>query len=395
MKPISRLIITILPFLCLLVAGPKAKAVVPPPDGGYPNFTTAEGTQALQSLTTGTGNTGVGWRALFADTTGSFNTGLGAGALVLNQADSNTAVGAVALLLNTSGTANVAVGTDALLSNDGGSNNTAVGNQALFSNIGNGTNAGNENTAMGSGALSNNVTSSNNTALGSSALSSSTGGDNTGIGRRALFNNIEGNGNTAVGDNTLFSNTSGGFNTALGFNAGGGVTTAHDVICIGALAAGENVDNSCYIAGIFNQTSAMGIPVLINSNSKLGTTTSSRRFKEAIKPMDQVSEELYALRPVTFRYKKEIDPAGTSQLGLVAEEVEKVNPDLVVRDNEGKAYSVRYDQVNAMLLNEFLKEHRKVEKLERTVEGLAAQLQKVTARIETNQDAAQVALSTQ
>ena len=121
--------------------------------------------------------------------------------------------------------------------------------------------------------------------------------------------------------------------------------------------------NTCYIASIFGQTSASGIPVLINSDNKLGTTTSSKRFKEDIKPMDKTSETLFALNPVTFRYKKEIDSAGTSQFGLVAEDVEKMNPDLVVRDKEGKPYSVRYDQVNAMLLNEFLKEHRKVEEL--------------------------------
>jgi len=119
--------------------------------------------------------------------------------------------------------------------------------------------------------------------------------------------------------------------------------------------------NACYIASIFGQTTASGIPVLIDSNNKLGTTTSSERFKEDIKPMGKTSETLFALKPVTFRYKKEIDSAGTSQFGLVAEEVEKINPDLVVRDKEGKPYSVRYDQVNAMLLNEFLKEHKKVQ----------------------------------
>ena len=120
-------------------------------------------------------------------------------------------------------------------------------------------------------------------------------------------------------------------------------------------SAGES--NTCYIKSIFGQTNNLGSAVFIDANNKLGTLTSSKRFKEEIKPMDKVSEALFALKPVTFRYKKEIDPAGTPQLGLVAEEVEKVNPDLVVRDKEGKPYSVRYDQVNAMLLNEFLKEH--------------------------------------
>jgi trimeric autotransporter adhesin len=149
--------------------------------------------------------------------------------------------------------------------------------------------------------------------------------------------------------------------------------------------------NACYIASIFGQTTASGVPILITSNNKLGTITSSKRFKEDIKPMGDTSETLFALNPVTFRYKKEIDPAGTSQFGLVAEDVEKMNPDLVVRDKEGKPYSVRYDQVNAMLLNEFLKEHRKVERLEATVleqqkqiKALAAGLGKVSAQLEMN-----------
>jgi len=114
------------------------------------------------------------------------------------------------------------------------------------------------------------------------------------------------------------------------------------------------VKNACFIGQIFGATSVTGIPVLINSNDRLGTMTSSRRFKEEIKLMERASEALLALKPVTFRYKKNIDAAGTSQFGLVAEDVEKVNPDLIVRDKEGKPYSVRYDAVNAMLLNEFL-----------------------------------------
>jgi hypothetical protein len=120
---------------------------------------------------------------------------------------------------------------------------------------------------------------------------------------------------------------------------------------------------------------------------------SSARFKEAIKPMDKASEAILALKPVTFRYKKNMDPAGTSQFGLVAEDVEKVNPDLVVRDEEGKPYSVRYDQVNAMLLNEFLKEHRKVEQMEKQTEALTAGLQKVGAQLELSKPAPQAVLN--
>src|SRR5205823_13016161 len=179
----------------------------------------------------------------------------------------------------------------------------------------------------------------------------------------------------AIGNSALNSNTTGSDNTAIGFSSGVAVTTANNVICIGARVAGANVSNTCYIGSIFGQTSSAGTAVFINSDGKLGTTTSSKRFKEDIKPMGKSSEALLALQPVTFRYKKEIDPAGTPQLGLVAEDVEKVNPDLIVRDREGKPYSVRYDQVNAMLLNEFLKEHRKVEELKKNFESKLAEQQ--------------------
>ena len=207
--------------------------------------------------------------------------------------------------------------------------------------------------------------------------------------------------NTAIGDQALFANTTGFDNVALGTGAGFSATTGAANVYIGAGmngVAGES--NSCYIASIFGQTTTSGIPVLINSNNKLGTTTSSKRFKEDIKPMDKASEPLFSLKPVSFHYKKDIDPTRTPQLGLVAEDVEKVNPDLVVRDKEGKAYSVRYEQVNAMLLNEFLKEHRafleeqvKVERLEKQVAALTAGLQKVSAQLESNKTAPQTALN--
>jgi len=188
----------------------------------------------------------------------------------------------------------------------------------------------------------------------------------------------------------------------LGLGAGINVTTADSVISIGA--DGDNVSNSCYIGNIWAQTSPEGAAVFVSSSGKLGTTTSSRRFKEEIKPMERASEALFALKPVTFRYKKEIDPQGIPQFGLVAEDVEAVNPDLVVRDKEGKVNTVRYEQINAMLLNEFLKEHKKVEQLETTVaqqrngmEVLATQLkeqttqiQKVTAQIEMSRPASRV-----
>jgi hypothetical protein len=215
---------------------------------------------------------------------------------------------------------------------------------ALFSNT-----IGRWNVANGGGALSSNVTGESNIA----------------IGQQAMQSNISGSDNTAVGFEALPDNTNGSHNIAVGDGAGVNVMTADRVICIGAV--GEDISNSCYIGQIFNATCIGGSPVFIDANNKLGTITSSRRFKDDIKPMEQASETLFALKPVIFHYKKEIDPTRISQFGLVAEEVEKVDPDLVVRDREGKPYSVRYDQVNAMLLNEFLKEHKKVQDLEVTV----------------------------
>src|SRR5262249_13984689 len=201
------------------------------------------------------------------------------------------------------------------------------------------------------------------TAMGFKALASSTSGSNDAFGYKALGNNTTGFLNTAFGDLALSNNTTGAFNVALGAVAGSTATTGSNNIYIGFGingVAGEN--GACYIGSVFNATSAGGTPVFINGSGKLGTITSSARFKEGIKPMNAASETLFALRPVIFHYKKELDPAETSQFGLVAEEVEKVEPALVVRDKEGKPYTIRYDQVNAMLLNEFLKEHRKVEK---------------------------------
>ena len=428
LKTTPPLLIT-LTLLCFGLL-PDARAVSPAPDGGYPGGNTAEGQNALLSLTTGGFNTANGWLSLRAVTTGSFNTAVGAGTLLANTGDENTATGTAGLLSNTTGIQNTANGAFALFSNTEGSFNTATGDQALLHNI-----TGTVNTAIGAGALANNTTGDHNTAIGgdfvlfsnttgslntatgvSALAANTTGNGNTAIGADALPHNITGAGNTAVGafalsnttgsentaigDEALVNNTTGGGNIVLGAFAGSGITTANNVICIGA--AGNDVDNSCYIGQIFGATSVNGVAVLVNSNGRLGTMTSSLRFKEDIKPMDKASEALFALRPVTFRYKKEIDPVGTSQLGLVAEDVEKIAPELVVRDKDGKAYSVRYEQVNAMLLNEFLKEHRKVESLEAALDTVKkrlneqeARIQKVSAEVEVSEPAAKTALNSQ
>jgi Chaperone of endosialidase len=381
---------------------PRAQAVLPPPDGGYgpPDYgtgNTAEGEEALLNLGSGGFNTAAGFRTLFSNTTGNFNTAIGAGALFNNTGNQNTATGAGALLSNTSGRLNTANGEAALFFNIDGTQNTATGAGALESNT-----TGDFNTANGVNALTSNTDGARNTANGINALrGNTTGGFNTADGANTLGKNTTGNFNTALGSSALSNNSTGSGNIAIGFDAGDAVSTANNVICIGSNVDGANVNNSCYIGQIFGRTSSGGTAVFISSNGKLGTATSSRRFKEDIKPMDEASEALFSLTPVAFHYKKEIDPAGTPQLGLVAEDVEKVNPNLVVRDKEGKAYSVRYDQVNAMLLNEFLKEHRKVEELskdfrttiaqqQQQIEALTAGLQKVSAQLEASKSAPQI-----
>jgi trimeric autotransporter adhesin len=359
---IQLFLITLL--IACLEPSQNAHAVSPPPDGGYPGGSTAEGDKALLSLTSGSYDTAVGFRSLERNTGGNFNTAVGALALFLNStAIENTATGAGALIRNATpflngGNGNTADGAFTLFGNSSGSLNTAVGDRALFSN----------------------TTANFNTAIGSSALSS----------------NTTGAANTAIGTNALANSTTGSGNIALGSSAGSNVTTASNVICIGC-AGGNTVNDSCFIGNIFSATVSQGIAVVINSFGRLGTSTSSRRFKEDIKPMDDASEALYTLKPVTFRYKQDIDPDRRGQFGLVAEDVEKINPDLVVRDKEGKPYSVRYDQVNAMLLNEFLKEHRKVQEQDATItrqqkqiDALTAGLQKVSAQLEASKPAPQV-----
>src|SRR6266508_3274395 len=353
--------------------------------------------------------------SLLSLTTGNFNTATGAGTLLANTADQNTATGAGALLSNTTGPANTANGAFALLSNTEGINNTATGDSALASNT-----IGKFNTAHGFKALFSNTEGFNNTAVGVQALLNNSNQDgNTAIGSTALFANTTGGFNTAIGRGALGNSVSGSENTALGELAGVNVTTASNVICIGAV--GADVSNTCFIGHIFGVTTqnANAIPVLVDNVGQLGTQSSSRRFKKEIKPMDQTSEAILALKPVTFQYKS--DATNTPKFGLLAEEVAEVNPDLVVRDENGEIYTVRYDAVNAMLLNEFLKEHRKVEEQQAmitqlksdaakqeatigqlkkgmedfaaTIKEQAAQIQKVSAQVEVNKLAPQMALN--
>jgi hypothetical protein len=565
-------------FVPLLILGwfktlPSVQAVSPPPDGGYAGFTTAEGTNALQNLSTGVGNTAAGWYSLSTNSSGSYNTGVGVGVLILNNANSNTAIGAIALFSNTTGNQNTAIGGQALsfnntgtgniaigyqagtslttgsnnielgnigvasdsntirigdpaihaaifiagitamlpatpnqmvlvdpasgqlgsadipssgviitspentavgdqalasntggfntatgfqalfsntssenntavgadaLSSNIGPNNTAVGSGALFSNQGdpnpdNGVGAfnnavganslffntnGSSNNAIGEGALQSNIRASDNTAIGDVALtnndSSGLGqaGSNAAVGAGALFSNVDGSSNNAVGVLALGDNISGSWNTAIGDFAGTGNTSGNGNIYIGAFSTpvpdGESnvtrigdslFQSACFIAGITG-IAVFGDTVVVNGNGQLGTVASAARFKKDIKPMDKTSEAILALRPVRFEYNS--DSKGTPQFGLIAEEVAAVNPDLVVRDRNGEIYSVRYEAVNAMLLNEFLKEHRAVQELQATVaqqekqiKALTAGLERVSASLEVSKPAQQTVLNNQ
>ena len=339
------LIPLVLAFAGLALA-PAARALRPPPDGGYPNETTAEGDGALFSLRTGFGNTALGFNALNSDTEGSFNTATGRNALRFHiTGNHNTATGGAALVFNTDGEGNTATGRAAMGNGTTGNNNTATGWQALFNNT------GDENTADGAFALYSNTKGSNNIALGFQAGLNLTKGDN----------------NIDIGN--------------------AGVAGESKTIRIGSTPPGNsnNGQTRTFIAGIYGVAAAQGVAVYVNSSGQLGTHTSSARFKQNIRAMDDASDALLSLRPVTFRYKKEIDPEGIPQFGLVAEDVEKVNPDLVARDAQGKVYTVRYEAVNAMLLNEFLKQHRKVQEQEAMISQVKSTVAKQDATIAQQQ----------
>jgi len=413
-------VLTTLVLLCFGLS-PIARAatpdIVPAPDGCYPGFNTAEGCQALlnintaqglansafgqsalRALTSGDNNTAVGVNSLLSLTTGIQNTGLGQGALQTNNGDQNTAIGFQALISNTTADGNTAAGFQAL------GNNTTGGTPVLGADPPQGPN-----TAIGSDALLSNTTGSNNNAVGFFALFSNNGvppqgSFNNAHGNFALFSNTTGRQNNAFGDETLVDNVTGSFNTAIGDFAGSAITgnwnidIGKDVFGI----AGENfvtrigisnpmdthVQQKCFIGGVTGVNQGSPAAVFINTTTgQLGTTppASSLRFKHDIKPMDETSDAILALKPVTFHYKS--DNKNTPQFGLIAEQVAKVNPDLVLRDEKGEIYSVRYDAVNAMLLNEFLKARRQIDAQQKQIEALTATVQKVSAQLELNKPA--------
>ena len=417
---------------------------------------------ALNANTTGYANTAIGVSVLVHSTTGTKNTAAGLDALFwLDGGDGNIALGCDAALNLNTGSNNIDIGTDTgnesntirignvfattyfdgtphppqtntyIAGIDGvtvaqgravfvgtnghlgttnttGFDNTALGDGALLSNT-----TGDENTALGVAALQFNTTGNANTATGVQALQNNTAGNsNTADGLGALFHNATGNNNTASGVGSLNSNTTGIGNIALGTNAGFNLTTGNNNIDIGNLGVAaeantirvgtEGTQTATFIAGISGTTVAKSVAVFVDATGHLGTKGSSERFKDQIKPMGEASNGILALKPVSFRYKKEIDPERALQFGLVAEDVAKVNPDLVARDAKGELYTVRYDAVNAMLLNEFLKEHRKVEeqgvliaRQQKQIDALTAGLQKVSAQLEVSKPAPKTVLNNQ
>ena len=373
-------------------------------------------------------NTALGNNALPVNTRGINNTAVGFEALQNILGNNNTATGFQALKASRLGVGNTAYGGRALTSVRQGSSNTAVGYTALA----NATQTF-DSTAVGFAALGACTTCSGNTAVGYSTLGETTiGAENTAIGELALPHNETGFNNIAIGVQALINLTAGSGNIAIG-NAAGENLTGSDNIDIAAAGVGGELNTirigtaethqATYIAGISGVTVAGGVGVVVDSSGHLGTTTSSARYKEAIKPMDKASEAILSLQPVSFRYKHELDPDSIPQFGLVAEQVAKVNPDLVVRDGQGKPYTVRYEAVNAMLLNEFLKEHRKVTEQQGTIGELrvavaqqqstnteqekaiksltaalkeqAAQIQKVSAELEARKSSPQIVLNNQ
>jgi hypothetical protein len=298
-----------------------------------------------------------------------------------------------ALYLDTNGNANTAVGAFALAANGSGDRNVAVGQGAL------GNNTGDNNVAIGYKALVNNQNSGNSSQA---------------VGFEALFSQRDGLYNNGFGWKALYSNVSGDNNTAMGDGAGYNITGDGNV-CIGANVAGVAGENdTTRIRNVYDSLANARV-VYVNSDNKIGTLFSSRRYKEEITPMEKASEAILALKPVTFRYKQELDPHRVPMFGLIAEDVEKVNPDLVTRNQKGEAETVRYDAIDVMLLNEFLKEHRKVQGMEvsmaqqkkefeatiaqqekeirsltASLKEQAAQIQKVSAQVKMSKPAAKV-----
>ena len=345
----------------------------PGPDKGQYNAIIGYNSMTLN--TTGSDNVAAGSFVLQYNSTGSGNTAVGAGAMNFNLTGSfNSALGNGAMIGNTNGTYNTSTGYNALYFNQSGNYNTASGALALASNT------ADSNTAFGYEALTENTTASGNTAAGYQALASnSTGNNNSAVGDRAMNRNLTGEDNTAVGVNALFNST-GSNNTAIGYYAGARVTGSHNIDIGTPGAAGDNslikigspgVQFATFIAGIEN-AQVTGAAVYVTSSGQLGVLASSERYKTDVAPIGAVTKNLDQLRPVSFHLKS--DPRGSVQYGLIAEEVDKIYPELVIRDDAGAIQGVRYEELAPMLLNEVQRQSAEIRDLRQQQQAqLAAQ----------------------
>jgi hypothetical protein len=355
-------------LICLISAMATPALAQQPPDPVTSDSlaNTAMGTDALLHVDldeSGCHNTATGEDALYSDTSGSYN----------------TATGFSSLFKNTTGNNSTAFGFQSLYSNTTGIDNAASGYQSLYKNT-----TGTFNTASGSGALYGNTTADYSTASGYQALYNSNGGSNTATGYQALFANTSGGNNTATGLHSLASNTTGSSNVAVGWHAGYNLTTGSnniDISNVGVAAEGgvirigtTGTQTKTYLAGIYG-TSVSGSAVMVSSSGQLGVVVSSERFKTDIVPMGSDTAKLQALRPVMFHLKT--DPHGEIHYGLIAEEVAKVYPELVVRDETGRIDGVHYDELAPMLLNE-MQEQQKLQAAQSAM--IAAQDQRAAAQ---------------
>jgi cysteine-rich repeat protein len=358
------------------------------------------------NTTTGVGNSGVGFLALRNNTTGRHNTTVGGWSLFTNTTgDQNSAVGKSALMLNQDGDNNAAFGFQSLGSNVNGSRNVAFGSFSL------GANTASSNAAFGTSSLTSNTSGTQNAAFGDGALASNTvQGNNSGFGYFSLFFNATGSRNSAFGAQTLDSAGIGDDNTALGYrsltamtsgsgnigvgsNSGSALTSGSNNIYIGSIGASTEsgttrigtAATATHIDGINGTTLASGTAVVVDANDQLGTLTSSMRFKQAVREMEDESRVLMELRPVRFRYREAVvgsEGARIPQYGLIAEDVEEVAPELVTRDAEGRVYAVRYQLLTPMLLNELQRQERALERQREGLRRQAAEIERLTAWLE-------------
>lgn len=348
---------TLLATAALCLAATLAHATQPPDTVKSDSAgNTAMGTNAQLQLTTGIYNTAAGYFALYDNQTGSYNSAFGVAALFENTGSDNTAVGAFALELNGTGAGNTAVGYEALGSNTSGGDNTAVGQQALYNNTG-----GLFNVAIGQGALQANVSGSSNTAIGETALMSATGGGNIAIGEKAGEA-------LGAGDNNVYISNSGQPSES------------------GAIRIGNSFQTSAFISGIYS-TQVTGSAVYVTSSGQLGVLASSERFKTDVAPMGRATSQLQQLRPVTFQLKT--DASRTRQYGLIAEEVDQIYPELVIRDGSGNIQGVRYEELAPMLLNEVQQQRRDIDRLKQQLQQQAQQLQQQARQLQQQNESVQ------